>query len=81
MRSLQSILSLFCNEVNKFNFSRVAVLDSIYYLTINHFEIAFVCCCFICYVFVCFYFSFFFCLFFRGGGVKMLRYVCIRIAV
>ena len=57
------------------------MLDSIYYLTINHFEIAFVCCCFICYVFVCFSFFIFFVCFLGGGGFKILRYVCIRIAV
>ena len=33
MRGLQSILSLFCNEFNKFNNTRAQMLDSIYHIT------------------------------------------------
>ena len=33
MRGLQSILSLFCNEFNKFNNTRARMLDSIYHMT------------------------------------------------
>ena len=33
MRGLPSILSLFRNELNKFNNTRVRMLDSIYHLT------------------------------------------------
>ena len=33
MRGLPSILSLFCNEVNKFNNTRAWMLDSIYHMT------------------------------------------------
>ena len=33
MRGLPSILSLFCNELNKFNNTRARVLDSIYHMT------------------------------------------------
>ena len=35
MRGLQSILSLFRNEVNKFNNTRARMLDSIYHMTIR----------------------------------------------
>ena len=34
MRGLPSILSLFCNEFNKFNNTRARMLDSIYHMTI-----------------------------------------------
>ena len=37
MRGLPSILSLFCNEFNKFNNTRARMLDSIYHIT-NIFE-------------------------------------------
>ena len=33
MRGLPSILSLFCNEFNKFNNTRARLLDSIYHMT------------------------------------------------
>ena len=33
MRGLPSILSLFCNEFNKFNNTRVRILDSVYHMT------------------------------------------------
>ena len=33
MRGLSSILSLFCNEFNKFNNTRARMLDSIYHMT------------------------------------------------
>ena len=33
MRGLTSILSLFCNEYNKFNNTRARMLDSIYHMT------------------------------------------------
>ena len=33
MRGLASILSLFCNEINKFNNTGVRMLDSIYHRT------------------------------------------------
>ena len=33
MRGLPSILSLFCNEFNKFNNTRARMLDSIYHMT------------------------------------------------
>ena len=39
MRSLLSILSLFCNELNKFNNKEERMLDSIYHMTCN-FELA-----------------------------------------
>ena len=35
MRSLPSILSLFCNEFNKFNNTRARILDSIYHMTLR----------------------------------------------
>ena len=35
MRGLRSILSLFRNEFNKFNNTRVRVLESIYHLTLS----------------------------------------------
>ena len=37
MRGLPSILSLFCNEFNKFNNTRARMLDSIYHMTLSHF--------------------------------------------
>ena len=33
MRGLPSILSLFCNEFNKFNKTRARMLDSVYLMT------------------------------------------------
>ena len=33
MQGLPSILSLFCNEFNKFNNTRAGMLDSIYHMT------------------------------------------------
>ena len=35
MRGLPSILSLFCNEFNKFNNSRARMLDFIYHMTLG----------------------------------------------
>ena len=35
IRGLQSILSLFHNEFNKFNNTRVRMLDSIYHMTLR----------------------------------------------
>ena len=35
MRGLPSILSLFCNELNKFNKTRARMLDSIYHMTLR----------------------------------------------
>ena len=35
MRGLPSILSLFCNEFNKFNNTRARMLDSIYHMTLR----------------------------------------------
>ena len=35
MRGLPSILSLFCNEFNKFNNTRARMLDSIYHIDIK----------------------------------------------
>ena len=40
MRGLPSILSLFCNESNKFNNTRVRMLDSSYHMTLKHLKIA-----------------------------------------
>ena len=37
MRGFLSILSLFCNEFNKFNNSRTRILDSIYHVTLRLF--------------------------------------------
>ena len=37
MRGLPSILSLFCNEFNKFNKTRARMLDSIYHMTLTLF--------------------------------------------
>ena len=37
MRGLQSILSLFCNEFNKFNNTGAQMLDSIYHMTLKLF--------------------------------------------
>ena len=41
MRSLSSILSLFRNEFDKFNITGAWILDYIYHMTINYFEIVF----------------------------------------
>ena len=35
MRGLPSILSLVCNEFNKFNKTRARMLDSIYHMTLR----------------------------------------------
>ena len=35
MRGLPSILSLFRNEFNKFNYTRARMLDSIYHMTLR----------------------------------------------
>ena len=35
MRGLPSILSLFCNEFNKFNNTRARILDYIYHMTLR----------------------------------------------
>ena len=35
MRVSPSILSIFCNELNKFNSTRVRMLDSIYHLPLR----------------------------------------------
>ena len=35
MRGLANILSLFCNEFNKFNNTRAQMLDSIYHMTLR----------------------------------------------
>ena len=40
MRGLPSILSRFCNEVDKFNKTRVRMLDSIYHMTLKLLKIA-----------------------------------------
>ena len=37
MRSFPTILSLFRNELNKFNNTRTRMLDSIYHMTLSHF--------------------------------------------
>ena len=37
MRGLSSILSLFCNEFNKFNNSGARMLDSFYHMTLKLF--------------------------------------------
>ena len=41
MRGLPSILSLFRNEFNKFNNTGARILDSIYHMTYDYFEISF----------------------------------------
>ena len=41
MRGLQSILSLFCNKFNKFNNTRARMLDPIYHMTSDYFEVSF----------------------------------------
>ena len=41
MRGLPSILSLFCNEFNKFNDTRAHMLDSIYYMVLFFFKNAY----------------------------------------
>ena len=38
MRGLPSILSLFCNEFNKFNNTGARMLDSIYHMTLKLLE-------------------------------------------
>ena len=38
LRGLPSILFLFRNEFNKFNNTKVPMLDSIYYMTFNNFN-------------------------------------------
>ena len=35
MRGLSSILSLFCNKFNKFNYTRAPMLDYIYHMTLR----------------------------------------------
>ena len=40
MRGLPSILSLFRNEFNKFNNTGARMLDSIYHMTLNFFEVS-----------------------------------------
>ena len=40
-RGLQSILSLFRNKFKKYNDSGTRMLDSIYHMTLNNFEIMF----------------------------------------
>ena len=37
MRGLQSILSLFSDEINKFNNTKARMLDSIYHMTLKSF--------------------------------------------
>ena len=37
MRGLPSILSLFCNEFNKFNNTRARMLDTIYHMTLRYY--------------------------------------------
>ena len=41
MRGLPRILSLFRNELNKFNNKRAQMLDSIYHMTLIYFQISF----------------------------------------
>ena len=41
MPGLSSILSLFCNEFNKFNSTGARMLDFIYHMALNYFEIIF----------------------------------------
>ena len=41
MQGLSSILSLFRKEFNKFNNTEAQMLDSIYHMTLNYFEIIF----------------------------------------
>ena len=41
MRGLPSILSLFGNELNKFNNTGARILDSIYHMTLKKFQIFF----------------------------------------
>ena len=43
MRGLPNILSQFRNEFNKFNNTGARMLDCIYHMTLNNFEIAFFC--------------------------------------
>ena len=35
IRGLPSMLSIFCNEFNKFNITRAQMLDSIYHMTLR----------------------------------------------
>ena len=44
MRSLPSILSLFRNELNKFNNTRAQMLDSIYHMTLRLLLKSHICC-------------------------------------
>ena len=39
MRGLPSILSLFRNEFNKFNNTRARMLDSIYHMMLDYFDL------------------------------------------
>ena len=41
MRGLPSILYLFRNEFNKFNYTGARMLDFIYHMTLKHLKIAF----------------------------------------
>ena len=41
MQGLSSILSLFYNKFNKFNNTRARMLDFIYHMTLNYFQIIF----------------------------------------
>ena len=41
MRGLPSILSLFHNEFNKFNNTSARLLDPIYHMALDHFELHF----------------------------------------
>ena len=41
MQGLPSILSLFRNKFDKFNITGAGMLDSIYHMTLNYFEILF----------------------------------------
>ena len=43
MRGLPSILSLFCNKFNKFNYTEARMLDSIYHMTLKSFWNQFYC--------------------------------------
>ena len=68
MLGLQSILSDFCNDVNKFNYTMDTVLDSIYYLTLNYFKIEFFFFSFFFFFCVLFLIHFLLVFFFFGGG-------------
>ena len=41
MQGLMSILSLFRNKFNKYNYNRARMLDSIYHMTSDYFEVSF----------------------------------------